>query len=103
MEPVEDGQRERGRLAGAGLGAADQITSGKNVRNGLCLDRRWDLVAFDFEGAQDGSRQHQISELHSVTLSGDVPREPKNGPTCGTMRTKTKRPRRTPKKAGQMR
>ena len=32
-------QRECGGLAGAGLGDAEQIASGEQVRNGVCLDR----------------------------------------------------------------
>jgi hypothetical protein len=34
-EPVEDGQHKRGRLAGAGLGAADEVFALDGGRNRL--------------------------------------------------------------------
>ena len=45
-------QGERGGLAGAGLGDAEQIAAGEQVRNGNCLDRRWFEEALSVEGAQ---------------------------------------------------
>ena len=39
-EAVERGQHERRRLAGAGLGDAEQIAAGQNRRDRLALDRR---------------------------------------------------------------
>ena len=41
----EDGQAERGGLAGAGLGAADDVASGEHERDGAELDgRRFDIT-----------------------------------------------------------
>jgi hypothetical protein len=35
---LQQGEREAGRLAGAGLGGAEQVASGKDDGNGLRLD-----------------------------------------------------------------
>ena len=37
-ELLNDGQQERGRLAGAGLGDADDVVAGADERDGLVLD-----------------------------------------------------------------
>ena len=39
-EPVERRQHECRRLAGAGLGDAEQVAAGEDRRDGLALDRR---------------------------------------------------------------
>ena len=45
-KPVENWKCERRRLAGAGLGNAQQILAGQQFGNGACLDRcRLDVVA----------------------------------------------------------
>ena len=45
---MKDGQREGRRLAGAGLGDADEIAAREYVRNGFDLDRRGgDVFLFD--------------------------------------------------------
>ena len=43
---VKDGQREGRRLAGAGLGDADEIAAGEHVWNGFDLDRRRGNIFF---------------------------------------------------------
>src|SRR5205823_1904201 len=45
-ETLQDGQREGGGLAGAGLRAAEQVASFERRRNRLDLNRRGDGVAF---------------------------------------------------------
>jgi hypothetical protein len=40
VQDLEEGQREAGGLAGAGLGGAQKIFAGENYWNGLRLDRR---------------------------------------------------------------
>ena len=37
-EPLQQGQREAGGLAGAGLGGAEQVAAGEDYGNGLRLD-----------------------------------------------------------------
>jgi hypothetical protein len=39
-QDLEEGKREAGGLAGAGLGGAQKILAGENDGDGLCLDRR---------------------------------------------------------------
>ena len=50
---VQQRQRERGGLAGAGLGDAEQIPPGKRRRNRLRLDRRGRLVALRSDRLQE--------------------------------------------------
>jgi hypothetical protein len=45
-QTLEDGKGEGGRLAGAGLGDAQQVTAFEQERNGLLLDRSGRFVAF---------------------------------------------------------
>jgi len=40
FQPGENGQGERGGLAGAGLGAADDVAAGEHQRNAAELNRR---------------------------------------------------------------
>jgi hypothetical protein len=53
MQPVEDRQRERGGLAGAGLRDADDVASGKHDRDGVGLDRGWGDVLLVGKGTRD--------------------------------------------------
>ncbi len=50
-QTIEDRQRERGGLAGAGLRAAEDVAAGQQVRDRLRLDGGGRLVA----GAEDGA------------------------------------------------
>ena len=52
-EQREDRQREGGGLAGAGLRDADEITAGKNQRDGVGLDRGGGDVLLFGKGAND--------------------------------------------------
>ena len=61
-EPLQDGQRERGGLAGAGLRDADQVASLQKERDRLGLDGRGDGVILFVEGAQKRFREGKIGE-----------------------------------------
>ena len=52
-EPVEDRQRERGGLAGAGLRDADEVAACEDQRDGVGLDRGGGGVLLLSEGASD--------------------------------------------------
>ena len=58
----EDGQREGGRLAGAGLRLAEQVRAAEHHRDGLRLDGRGRLVADVVEGGDNGVAQAQLGE-----------------------------------------
>ena len=53
---LEHGQDERGRLAGAGLGAGEQVTPGEHERNRLALDGSGIGVALRLDGASSSGR-----------------------------------------------
>ena len=57
---VQDRQREGRRLAGAGLGDADDVASGKRQRDGLSLDRGGCDVILFLESTRDGIGQAEI-------------------------------------------
>ena len=57
---LDDGEREGGRLAGAGLGDAEQVAAFEQGRDGLGLDRGGDRVALLVERAQDGPGKAEI-------------------------------------------
>ena len=59
---MQRGQRERGRLAGAGLGTAHQVAPGEHWRNRLQLDRRRRVVALGANGAEQCFGQAEIIE-----------------------------------------
>ena len=63
-ELVQHWQGEGSCLAGAGLGAAQQVLSGQHRRDGLGLDRRRCFIAVLEHGLQDGRCQVQFSEVH---------------------------------------
>ena len=56
-EPVERGQHERRRLAGAGLGDAEQVAAGQDRRDGLALDRRRLRIILRGERIEQGLRE----------------------------------------------
>ena len=51
-QTVQRGQRERGRFAGAGLGAAHEVATCHDWRNRLLLDRRRRVIALGAHGAE---------------------------------------------------
>ena len=54
VQAVQDRQRERGGLAGAGLGAAQQVAPFEHGRDRLGLDGRGGRVAFGVQRTEDG-------------------------------------------------
>ena len=56
-EALQHRQHEGGRLAGAGLGAGQQVTAGEDERNRLALDGGWFGVALRRDGAEQVGRQ----------------------------------------------
>ena len=64
VETLEDGQHESGRLAGAGLGAGQQVTSGEDERDRLGLNRGRLDVAGVRDSAEQFGRQPELSEGH---------------------------------------
>ena len=62
----EDGQRERRRLARAGLGLAEQIRASEDGGNGLRLDRRGRFVADVFQGGDDGFAQAELGKARQT-------------------------------------
>ncbi len=70
VQAMEDRQREGGRLAGAGLGDADQVASGDEVRNGLRLDRRRDFMARVCKRLEDRLCEAEFVErIQEISLS----------------------------------
>ena len=61
-QAVQDRQGEAGGLAGAGLGAGQQVAAGQHGRNRLGLDRGGDGVAVFGDGANDGFGQAEFSK-----------------------------------------
>ena len=61
-QAVQNGKGERGRLARAGLCAAEQVAAGKDVGNGLGLDGGGGGVAFAVNGAEEGLGEPKIFE-----------------------------------------
>ena len=66
LQAVQHRQREGSGLAGAGLGAGEQIVTLEHGGNGLGLDRRRVLVALFAHGFQDGRGQLQFFKCHVV-------------------------------------
>ena len=71
QEMVQDRKRKGGRLAGAGLGDADEVAARENVGNGLFLNRCGDGVVFFGESAGDRRCEAEIMEgiqLHFLSF-----------------------------------
>ena len=81
---LEDGQhrqREGRRLAGAGLGDAQNVFTGKHMRDGLLLDRGGFVVACGGDRGQDLFAEAEFGKGHrgAALLKGAVAR---SGMTC---------------------
>ena len=61
-EALQDGQHEGGRLAGAGLGAADDVAAGDDLGNGLLLDGRRLLVAEPLDCVEHGVVEAEVGK-----------------------------------------
>ena len=68
-------QRERGRLAGARLGAAHQVAPGEHGRNGLELDRRGRVVALVAHGAEQRIGQAKLIKRSHMNISLSIEAE----------------------------
>ena len=83
-EARENRQRERRRLAGAGLGDAKQIAPFEEVRNSLSLDGGRRLVAFAVEGAKERLGETEIGKLsHGTSFNKDQARAPRERGAVG--------------------
>ena len=65
-EQLQHGQREAGRLAGAGLCAGQQVVATQHHGNGLRLDGGGGRVALLLHRAQDGGGQVQFVKVHQM-------------------------------------
>ena len=61
-EQLEHRQDERGCLAGAGLGAGEQVAAGEDERDRLALDRRGLGVALVGYGVKELGREPELRE-----------------------------------------
>ena len=70
-EALQDRQRERGGLAGAGLGDAEQVAAREHEGNRLRLDRRGRLVVLGGQRLQKGSGEAEVGKRgHVVSFIG---------------------------------
>src|SRR5438067_2407278 len=76
---VERGQHERRRLAGAGLGDAEQIAAGENRGNGLALDWRRLRIIFRGERVEQGLREPERMKRHLIIFHIRGPRARQRG------------------------
>ncbi len=76
-QAMEDRQRERRRLAGAGLGDAADVAAGHHIGDGLRLDRGGLLVAFGRKRLQDRLGQSEIGEKSQSGYLSSRKNEPK--------------------------
>ena len=65
MEALQNGQGERGGLAGACLGAAQHVAPRQHGGNGLALDGGGLVVAHVAHGGQQRGNQVQIIKMHA--------------------------------------
>ena len=63
-DPVDGREGERGGLAGAGLGATDQVASFEDRRDRVGLDRRHDLVTLVGDRTEQRGADVERIELH---------------------------------------
>ena len=68
MEALEHRQHEGGRLAGAGLGAGEDVAAREDERDGLGLDGGGFRVALVGDGTEELGRQPELIEGHGVRL-----------------------------------
>src|SRR3546814_828799 len=68
-QPLQQRQAERGGLAGAGLGAAQQVMAGERQRDGFELDRGRRGVAVFGQRAQQCGRKPECFERHWICCS----------------------------------
>ena len=61
-EALEDRQHEGGRLAGAGLGAGEQVTAGEDEWNRLALDGSWFGVSLARDSAEQVGLKPEVRE-----------------------------------------
>ena len=71
-QEVEDGECERGGLAGPGLCDAKQVATLQEVRDRLALDRRWSFIAPLAKCAKDRLHESERYEcvIHVLGLAG---------------------------------
>ena len=62
-KPLQDGEREGRGLAGAGLGDAEEIPAGEDVRNGLGLDGRRRRIFLVRERPEERRGEAELGEL----------------------------------------
>lgn len=67
-QAMQDRQREAGGLAGAGLGAGQQVAAVQHGWHRLALDRGRGCIAGFGYRAHDGIGQAEIGERHSVVI-----------------------------------
>ena len=91
-QPLQDRQGERGGLAGAGLGDAENVASGKNDGYGLGLNGGRRVIAGALQRPQDGRGEAEVGELRQLPdLSCGRAREAEptscrcSGPRCGQL------------------
>src|SRR5690606_35084709 len=63
-QPVDRGQHEGRRLAGARLRDSEQVAPFEYRRNGLRLDGRRRVVTLQVERLEDGLREPELFECH---------------------------------------
>ena len=61
-EALQHRQHEGRRLAGAGLGAGEQVAAGQHERNRLALDGSWFGIALRRDGAEQFGRKPERRE-----------------------------------------
>ncbi len=89
VEATEERQGKGSRLAGAGLGLAEQVASCQQRRNAAGLDRRRDFVADLVDGLLDRLGESQLGEsgnsvgVHVTTYGKESGRESSKG-SCGS-------------------
>ena len=64
LQPLEDREHERQRLAGAGRRRTDHVLALQRRRDGLCLDGRGRLEAFPLQSGERLLRQAQSGKRH---------------------------------------
>ena len=72
LQPLQQGQRKRGRFARTGLGGAQHIAPLQRRGNGSQLNGRGRRPGFGGNGTQQGGRQTQGRKWHEKRLYGEV-------------------------------